>query len=110
MAIMKFKFFMLFLSLFLAGVSGAEPNDAETIKAIEAASKDFQDRIIAMYPPSGEYSTLRELDSYAMGISQTPSKIVVVFLVDRRLGIIGGGGEYTLSKKDAKILSFKGYE
>lgn len=63
---MKFKFFMLFLSLFLAGVSGAEPNDAETIKAIEAASKDFQDRIIAMYPPSGEYSTLRELDSYAM--------------------------------------------
>ncbi|WP_248279494.1 hypothetical protein [Xanthomonas campestris] len=99
---MKFKFFMLFLSLVLAGVSGAEPNDAETIKAIEAASKDFQDRIIAMYPPSGEYSTLRELDSYAMGIPQTPSKIVVVFLVDRRLGIIGGG-EYTLSKKTRKF-------
>ncbi|SON96692.1 putative secreted protein [Xanthomonas citri pv. fuscans] len=110
MAIMKIKFFILFLSLFFAGISGAEPSNAETIKAIEVASKDFQVRIIEMHPPSGDYSSLRDLDSYSMGIAQTPSKIIVVFLVDRRLGIIGGGGEYTLSKKDAKILSFKGYE
>ncbi len=110
MAIMKFKFFMLFLSLFLAGVSGAEPNDAKTIKAIEVASKDFQNRIIEMYPPSGDYSPLRNLDSYSMGIAKTPSKIIVVFLVDKRLGIIGGGGEYTLSKKNSEIISFKGYE
>ncbi|CAD0330083.1 hypothetical protein ABQZ69_12130 [Xanthomonas sp. WHRI 8391] len=107
---MKFKSFMLFLSLFFVSTSSAEPNSAEIIKAIEAASKDFQTRIIAMYPPSGDYSLLRDLDSYSMGISQTPSKIIVVFLVNKRLGIIGGGGEYTLDKKDAKVLGFKGYE
>ncbi|WP_372381790.1 hypothetical protein ACCQ12_11825 [Xanthomonas sp. NCPPB 1068] len=107
---MKFKFFMLFLSLFFAGISNTEANDAETIKSIEVASKDFQRRIIAMYPHSGEYSSLRDLESYSMGIAETPSTVVVVFLVDRRLGIIGGGGEYTLSKKDAKIIKFKGYE
>ncbi|WP_342370380.1 hypothetical protein [Xanthomonas arboricola] len=107
---MKFKSFMLFLSLFFISTSSAEPNGAEIIKAIEAASKDFQNRIIAMHPPSGDYSLLRDLDSYSMGISQTPSKIIVVFLVNKRLGIIGGGGEYTLDKKDAKVLGFKGYE
>lgn len=49
---MKIKFFILFLSLFFAGISGAEPSNAETIKAIEVASKDFQVRIIEMHPPS----------------------------------------------------------
>ncbi|MCW1977220.1 hypothetical protein [Xanthomonas campestris] len=107
---MKFKSLIIFLSLFFVDTSGAEPNSTQTIKAIEAASKDFQTRIIAMHPPSGDYSLLRDLDSYSMGIAKTPSKIIVVFLVDKRLGIIGGGGEYTLNKKDAKIISFKGYE
>ncbi|WP_372393155.1 hypothetical protein ACCQ05_05430 [Xanthomonas sp. NCPPB 3582] len=107
---MKFKSLILFLSLFFVDTSGARPNSAETIKAIEAASKDFQTRIIAMYPRSGDYSLLRDLDSYSIGIAQTPSKIIIVFLVDKRLGIIGGGGEYTLNKKDAEIISFQGYE
>ncbi|MCP3045530.1 hypothetical protein K6X13_00135 [Xanthomonas euvesicatoria pv. allii] len=105
---MKFISLLLFLSF--TGASAAKPDNAETFKAIEAASKDFKNRIVAMYPASGEYSALRDLESYSMGIARTPSKIVVVFLVDRRLGIIGGGGEYTLSKKDAKVISFQGYE
>lgn len=107
---MKLISLALFLSLLFVSASDANSNNVEAIKAIEAASKDFQIRIIAMYPPSGDYSLLRDLDSYSMGIAKTPSKIIVVFLVDKRLGIIGGGGEYTLSKKEAKVLSFKGYE
>ncbi len=63
-----------------------------------------------MYPSSGEYSALCQLDSYSMGTAETRTKIIAVFLVDKRLGFIGGGGEYTLSKKDAQVLIFQGYD
>lgn len=109
---MTMKIIAIIVFLFFSVITPvcAESNDAEIIKAIEVARKDFQDRSIAMYPSSGEYSILRRLDSYSMGVAEINNKVVVVFLVDRRLGFIGGGGEYTLDKKDGKVLIFQGYE
>lgn len=63
-----------------------------------------------MYPANGEYSVLRDLDSYAMGVAATTDKVIIVFFVDKRLGIIGGGGQYTLSKKTGGVINFRGYE
>lgn len=107
---MRILILAIFLFLSLVNSANADQTDTETIKAIEVARKDFQARTAAMYPPTGEYSALRQLGSYSMGIAETRTKIIVVFLVDKRLGFVGGGGEYTLSKKDAQVLSFQGYE
>jgi len=110
--LLKVLFLLLAIPLSVITLHAEDVKPPSILRAAEVAYQDFSAKLDQGRTIQWEYSDyVGNIQNYDIGLSESDTSYIVVFLLKQGdVKINGGGGEYKINKGDFRVMQFTVYK